>query len=186
MTTQQQIEQEHADRLALALDDYMAELSALDKQRDDELAALERPAEWPLWEPELGKPFYVSGDGVTISGFVSRVDTAYLSGTTATGNVFPTRYAAEQHRDQRLAEMRVVRRIAEINAQEGWVADWGGGLREYTWHLLYNHEGGGAKCYTSFASASQAAPAHWYGCKLAIETVIEELPDDIRTMLGVE
>jgi len=149
-------------------------LARLDKQYEEDKERVDKPFKWPL-----------TGDtGFTLSAKGQIRDESYTlcNDAYARGAYHNTREEADLHDERRLAEIRVTRRIAKINLEDDWEADWRlkGHLKYY---LIADSRGIPGQGVTEIV---RSHPPHWYGCERAIKTVIKELPGDCKTMLGVE
>ena len=96
--------------------------------------------------------------------------------------VFRTEEEAKKADQQRMAKVRILKRIAEENAKEGWVCDWdnkqGGNIFWYTHGI--------DKLELSFASMYQETELGFYMSKTVAEKLQSELLEDYKIMLGVE
>ena len=135
-----------------------------------------KPTNGGPWVPELETDYYVISHHGPVTHNVWG-GTAYGLGLLAMGNVYPTHKAAEAARDRQLATVKVLRRIAELNAAEGWVADWSDECQEKHSAMMDN--------FQNVVRSKQVVPSEWYGSKRTIESVIAELGPEIRLMLGV-
>lgn len=84
--------------------------------------------------------------------------------------------------NQQLATVRVLDRIAELNAEQDWVCDWGNG-KQLKVFFLYSH------CTKNlnydYSPALQMLPTSRYGSPQTIKTVIKEMESDCLLVLGV-
>ena len=163
------------DRLS-ATDTYHSKLDRINEQYEKDAAELDKPLKWPL----------VSDTGVALStyGIVYEIGVNCAHAALIDrGAVYNSYEEAELHDKRRLAEMRVTRRIAGINREENWEADWSNyGQNKH--FVVYKRDTD--RLRINYAWRVQDKPPHWYGCEKAIKTVIEEMPESCKVMLGVE
>ena len=103
----------------------------------------------------------------------------------ALGNVYRTKEEAQAALDKQLATVRILDRIAELNDEHGWVADWDDeGQSKY--YPLFNYKTNKAR-FIKFHCASylRELPDAYYGSEKTIEAVIKEMADDCKLMFGV-
>ena len=166
-----------------AIATYLSELKSafdrLDEQYAKDMAGIDKPLKWPL--VRVGKGHYYSfiGDIVKVSHDRS------LSECIDRGDYYNSYEEARLHDKRNLAEIQVTRRIAEINQEEEWEADWdyntGGGQLKFCVNMPPQ-----AYLDVLYIAHSRSHPPHWYGCEKAIRTVIKEMPESCKVMLGVE
>lgn len=157
----------------------------LQKQIDELQAKLDAmPEDKPpgRWRPTVeGEEYWIVGvdKGVVDTFFETgcRIDEHRI----AMGNCYKTEKDALAAMERQLATVRVLDRIAELNAEQGWVCDWSG--NGYRYHLGWRC---GIPCCVGAAGDIQTQPTTYYGSKETIGTVIKEMPGDIKLMLGVE
>jgi hypothetical protein len=132
------------------------------------------------WKPEDGEEYWVNDFGLAVCGIWKNTcgdDKAY-----ALANVYRTEEEVQTAIDQQLATVRVLDRIAELNAEQGWVCDLDD-YRQDRYTFYYNLE---VKELDSFDENSEPShPPQRYGSKQTIETVIKEMGSDCLLMLGV-
>lgn len=136
------------------------------------------PDEPKPWPQEGDIVFLLCHDGEIIK---YRFNPGRLAHTKALsqGSVFPIREAAEAERDRRAAETRVLRRLDELRGD--WRPDWKSPeQRKYC--PAISHQNDVVRIY--YIALMQEAPANWYGPREAWEQVIEEMPNDVRRMMG--
>lgn len=147
----------------------------LDAMPDD------KPKSAGRWKPELGGEYFlISGYGKIGEDVWQNShgdDKAY-----ALANVYRTQEEAQAALDQQLATVRVLDRIAELNAEQGWVCDWGDSYQSKNF-IRFNHAD--EKLSSGWYSFLQNKPNPYYGSKQTIETVIKEMESDCLLMLGV-
>ena len=151
-------------------------LDRLDEQYEKDVADLNKPLKWPL----SGKTTFI----LSLLGSTYVENDPARSALYGRGHLYNTHEEARLHDNRRLAEMEVTRRIAEINREEGWEADWsdsGGGQLKFYVNMP-------PRAYLDLLSTvhTRSHPPHWYGCEKAIKTVIEEMPESCKVMLGVD
>ena len=150
-------------------------LARLDKQYEEDKERVDKPFKWPL-----------TGDtGFTLSAKGQIRDESYTlcNDAYARGAYHNTREEADLHDERRLAEIRVTRRIAKINLEDDWEADWSdSGDRQLKFYVTL------PQAYLKVLSTAydRSHPPHWYGCEKAIKTVIKEMPESCKVMLGIE
>ena len=152
-----------------------------EKIRDAAQAGIDALEKAGPWVPTVGGRYYsLAANGIIFHSLWD--DSVVDGGRYEIGNVYPTKQAAEQARDRQLATVKVVRRIAELNSDQGWVADWSD-PDMYKYFACWEH---GKGLRSTFISYHQSCYPEWYGSKETIEAVIKDLPEEIRLMLGVE
>lgn len=96
--------------------------------------------------------------------------------------VFRTAEEAKKADQQRIAKVRILKRIAEENEKEGWVCDWEDGKSKYV--FLYQHRID--KLELSFSLQYQEVETGFYMSETVAEKLQTELLQDYKIMLGVE
>ena len=114
--------------------------------------------------------FYEVGD--------TECDTHYSS-----GNYFQTHEEAAHYKDVLIATQKIKDRIAELNAEQGWIADWRDHCQD-KFLVFYNHSTGNISD-TSYSS-HQFCNKGFYGSEKTIKQVIEELEPELKLYFGVE
>ncbi len=168
----------------------MSNLKQLEQKYEElgrEIEALKVKSNQPdiLWKPEKGEQYhflkgkcedYYSWDG-------GQTD----SGIFAVQQLFKTLEEVEFADRQRIAKMRVLRRVAELNHELGWVCEFiprGGNstkfVPRYEWHS------GGCVIVESWNSSQRHSTDH-YAAKHVWEQVIQEMGADVKFGLwGIE
>ncbi len=97
--------------------------------------------------------------------------------------VFRTEEEAEKADQQRMAKVRILKRIAEENAKDGWVCDWGD-VSQNKACFYYNHREK-ELCIESYCFFQEKEIGFYVIPKVA-QKLKTELLQDYRIMLGVE
>lgn len=167
---------DEADKQVEALTECMnVAIDGIHDVRNKQIAALKQSRPWEPTKHDCG--FLINYHGA-----VEKCIGINVAGPAHhQGRVFETREQAEAYRDREQARIRVERRIAELDADKPPL-DWNN--HSQTKHYpRYSHES--RKINIGSASFSQTSPTEWHGGRATIETVIEEMPEDIKLMLGV-
>lgn len=130
------------------------------------------------WKPEFNDDYLIlDNDGKVCEATWN--DHAIDGERYALNNVYQTEEEAKKALEQKLATVRVLDRIAELNAQQGWVCDWSDGEDKY--YLGFD----GGLCW-AITDSFKVMPTQYYGSLKTIETVTKEMPEDCKLMLGVD
>lgn len=129
------------------------------------------------WEPEIGEKYYVISPFGMIIRYI-RDNLSDLSGAIAIDSIHKTKEEAKKALEQKLATVRVLDRIAELNAEQDWVCDWDDGEDKYYFGF------DGDLCW-AITDSFKVMPTQYYGSLKTIETVTKEMPEDCKLMLGV-
>jgi len=136
------------------------------------------------YKPKYGEEYWcIGGDGNIFS--VKWMGSHSSEFRYALGNAYRTKEEAQAALDKQLATVRILDRIAELNAEQGWVADWDDeGQSKY--YPLFNYKTNKAR-FIKFHCASylRELPDAYYGSEKTIEAVIKEMADDCKLMLEV-
>ena len=161
------------------------QIKALCDEAEKEIQALvakeTRKENQAPWVPKKGESYW----NINPCGDVFRYKVnghTKLETLMDTGNCFRTKKEAQAHVDKTKATVRVKNRIAELNAEQGWVADW-----ENLNHVKYTFCCGtrtNRLDYIGFLTTRIAEPTLFSSSK-TIKTLIKEIPEDIKLMLGV-
>lgn len=134
------------------------------------------------WRAERGGGYFT----ITRAGDTKRLEDLrdkYDNHLYNSGNYYKTREEAERARDKQLALVRVTDKLREIEACEGWVADWDDYKHE-KYFAMYNHKtrelGAASNVYW------ESPVKEMYSCKNAIDYVIKHMKDDLKLIFGVE
>ena len=102
----------------------------------------------------------------------------------AYNNVFKTKELAEKARDQRLAQIRVLDRLRELEGD--FIADWNDKYQN-KYIISYSHHPDLSTAPFSIhhCSTLQYAPNEWCSTKEAWQQVIYEMEDDVKLMMGI-
>lgn len=134
------------------------------------------------WKPEIHEKCWwinIAGRVVCMEWGVSEMHKTQY----ALGNFYRTKEEAQAALDKQLATVRVLDRIAELNAEQGWVADWDDeGQSKY--YPLFNYKTNKAR-FIKFHCDSylKQLPDAYYGSEQTIQAVIKEMADDCKLML---
>jgi len=144
-----------------------------------------KPAPAGRWKPEIDEYYwYISLKCLVDS--TTWQNTVMDKGKYALANVYRTEEEAQAALDQQLATVRVLDRIAELNAEQGWKCDWNAHNQE-KYFLCFDHDDNTSGTLGSlYRKCFQFLPTSHYGSNQTIETVIKEMESDCLLMLGVE
>lgn len=98
----------------------------------------------------------------------------------ASGNCFRTAQEAENYKALTYATTRVINRLRELEGD--WVADWDD-HRQGKYKAQYNYDTD--RLETSYSFHIKSPPLGRHSSIEAWESVIEEMPEDVKLMLGV-
>ena len=98
--------------------------------------------------------------------------------------IFRTEEEAKKADQQRMAKVRILKRIAEENAKDGWVCDWGD-INQYKTTFTFNLTTP-TKLYVSGSYEFQTKESGFYMSETVVEKLQTELLQDYKIMLGVE
>ena len=97
------------------------------------------------------------------------------------GNVYRTKHEAQKVADQRLAEVRVLRKLREYEGD--WVADWSNTCqKKYHPYIIHKSK----TIQSAYALSSQHAPSNLYSTEKVWNRIIAEMTEDVKTMMGWE
>ncbi len=134
------------------------------------------------YKPKYGEEYWcIGGDGNIFS--VKWMGSHSSEFRYALGNVYRTVEEAQAALDKQLATVRILDRIAELNAADNnWVADWDDkGQSKY--RVTFNAEK--HKVCLGSNGCIKSLPDAYYGSEKTIEAVIKEMADDCKLMLEV-
>lgn len=149
----------------------------LQKQIDELQAQLNSmPDDKPTgrWKPKAGQEYWVlSSSGAP--EIATWADDGFDCKVYSLNNVYQNKEEAEKALEQKLATVRVLDRIAELNATDTSDGGWLIGADKKTGSLAAVHD---PDFYTM--------PSGYYGSEKTINTVIIKIPEDCLKMLGIE
>lgn len=162
------------EKLQKQIDELQAKLDAL---QDD------KPKSTGRWKPDLGEEY-----GFVDFCYATACNTAWDNYDVdetryKIGNIYRTKEEAQAALDKQLATVRVLDRIVELNAEQGWVCDWGN-HNQIKYIFRFDHDD-----RTFYFDSTYMCQAHRTSCycsKQTLETVIKEMESDCLLMLGVE
>ena len=125
------------------------------------------------WESDEDS-YWISGTGKLIKG------TTLLSGYHEMGNAFPTKEAAEKAIARRKAYVFIVREIARVNREEGWIGNWEDDDRKKFYVYTFNN-----KLISDWCYKNQAMPSEIYGCSNAIRNIMRNHPNIWKIAMGI-
>ena len=96
--------------------------------------------------------------------------------------VFRTEEEALKADRQRMAKVRILKRIAEENAKEGWVCDWKD-TRQIKFSFGFDHETNTTEIIDSYWQTQETG---FYMSEIVAEKLQKELLEDYKIYLGVE
>lgn len=155
-----------------------AQIAELTAKRDELLKGNKR------WRARKGGIFhYVSDKGST--GCMADPKSVFsdADGFYQMGNYFRTESEAQHARNRMIATQQIKDRIAELNAQHGWVADWSDDQQSKYWVIFHRTNN---KISLDSGYVHTWIPVEFYGSKQTAETVIKEMPEQIKLYLGIE
>jgi len=125
------------------------------------------------WEPE-DDSWFTTSSGTVVSKAVFQQDYHEM------GNAFPTKKAAEQAIARRKAYVFIIREIARVNREKGWVADW----EDYhQWkYCLYTRK---KKLIHKGSCEDRASHNELYGCSNAIRNIMSNHADTWKIAMGI-
>ncbi len=149
------------------------------KQRLASMEAELAKTESKVWEPKDGEEVYLfSGyGGISKSVYIKE----FLEHYWLIGNVFRTEAEAIKERDKRLATMRVIRKLRELEGY--WEADWKSDTQSKV-KITYDHQ----ESIFEFEKHEfyQDSDKSLYSTKEACLWVIDNMADDLRVMFDCE
>ena len=129
--------------------------------------------------PEKGEEYYFQ---THVGSSKAIFCTFYLDGCILKRQqVFRTQEEAEKTDQQRMAKVRILKRIAEENAKEGWVCDWNDGGQEKCF-IYYHHDL--EKNFYGYAREDQVLESGFYMSETVAGKLKTELLQDYKIMLG--
>lgn len=154
------------------------------KGKELQQAIQELPEPVGRWKPKFDEKYWftteATGSGVNSNRWLSSsIDQIRYN----RANVYRTKEEAQAALDRQLATVRVLDRIAELNAEQGWVCDWNKSSRPKFLFTLTPIEQD--ELDLSWSNNAQCLPTSYYGSRQTIETVTKEMPEDCKLMLGV-
>ena len=136
-----------------------------------------------LWFPENPiEGYMLDGTGVERTNCLARRRRSSMRYTRQ--QLFKTREEAERADRQRIAKMKVLRRVAELNHEQGWVCDWSSiDTRKYFPQYSHNDREVSLDSWQKI----QVSPTTHCASKSVWEQVIGEMEADVKFGLwGVE
>ena len=143
-----------------------------------------RPTGGKRWRAKKGEPYWTVINGGMIVTAVEEFDVVD-NYRYASGDYHRTREEAEKYRDRQLATMRVLDRKLELETEYGAEAvDWEK-HKQNKYCARYEYTGG--KFIVMSCVYLQASDAERYSTNYqVIKRLIEEMPNDLKLMMGVE
>lgn len=150
------------------------------KQLKEQIDALpdDKPVPVGRWKPENGGKYYFITSDAHIMAENGGISNLRLSGRYALANTYRTEGEAQAALDQQLATVRVLDRIAELNAEQGWTYRVSS---QNNYYMICDN----GRFSLDWSREIKCLPTTHYGSKQTIETVIEEMESDCLLMLGV-
>lgn len=158
------------------------ELEKVIAKAQAELEALRVGGKGLRWRAEVAGEYWVINDLGEIGSLPDYHD-KYDDVRYSIGNYFQTKEEAHRSLKRMIATQQLKDRIAELNAQQGWVASFEG-LLQGNWIPFFNARNGVIESKELFYFLQ--TPIELYGSLETIETVIKEMPEQIKLWLGVE
>ena len=168
----------------------MSELAVLEqkyKELGEEIEKLRKEKEWAelpdiLWRPRGERYYYLQKRGIAShtwgAGGIEHKD-LYLA-----QQVFKTEEEAAKADRQRIAKMKVLRRVAELNHEQGWVCDWSDEIQCKNFPEYIHRDG--TFTYDYF-NRRQGLPTSHYAAEGVWQQVISEMGGDVKFGLwGIE
>lgn len=164
----------------------MTTKAELQKQIDELQAKLDampddKPTPAGRWKPGICEKYWVVSESTGVFSLFwenSSTDNHLF----ALANVYRTEEEAQAALDQQLATVRVLDRIAELNAEQGWVCDWDD-HNQMKYNFRFDHDD--RTFYFDSTYLTQWHQSQYYGSRQTIETVTKEMESDCLLMLGV-
>ena len=125
------------------------------------------------WEPE-DDSWFTTSSGTVVSKTVFQQDYHEM------GNAFPTKEAAEKAIARRKAYVFIVREIARVNREEGWIGNWEDDDRKKFYVYTFNN-----KLISDWCYKNQAMPSEIYGCSNAIQNIMRNYPNIWKIAMGI-
>jgi hypothetical protein len=125
--------------------------------------------------------FYVTDRGTTFS-YVSddnETDTSIIENNL----VYRTEEEALEAQKRNQARIRIIRKIAELNASVGWKVDWGD-RKQYKYFLYFSHAEEIIKS-ESFSRELQVENYFYFSSEVK-HKVLEACAEDYKIMLGIK
>lgn len=178
--TEMKTKQELIDKYKMT-EDLMADATKCMSDIKKQLEAMsDDPKPMGRWKPGYGGEYWFIDSCTVIDfGFWGGDDIDNMR--YALRNFYRTKQEAQAALDRQLATVRVLDRIAELNAEQGWVANFDSDQSNYFVMLDHGDQNLRSDCNNVY----QAQPIEYYGSRQTIETVISEMGGDCRLMLGV-
>jgi hypothetical protein len=138
-----------------------------------------------LWKPIKGDVYYVGTSAGMIESYIYTPDT-WDDARISTGSCYKTKEAAQKAIDKRIAIHALdvhMRELEMFLAGQYFKADWNNaGSRKY--YFYYDHDK--ESIHTSFTSWRNAHNNWCYSSLEVINTIIKEMPNEIKLALDVE
>jgi len=155
--------------------DQLASFYMREKERIEKESSIKHKTVWDLEDDD--DSYNLHGDGEAME---------YRNGSTRNiyrdnGNLFLTEEEAEKESERRRAETKVIKRIAELN--DGWKIRWDG--KQYKYNINYNCGADILVVYDTMDTI-KVRKCFYLKSRHAAEQLIKEMPNELKTMLGVE
>lgn len=165
------------NNVEISQEDLIKEITG-NKELMDTLQAKFRKKESGWFVPKLLETYwYLESNGVSCFNNNSEVDKAIMERQ----QVFCIREEAEKADQQRMAKVRILKRIAEENAKEGWVCDWND---EEQYKYIFGLDYGIKKLVTGDYNYWQIQETGFYMSETVAEKLEKELLEDYKIYLG--
>lgn len=123
--------------------------------------------------------FVISGGEIHVNHW-NRAGDCVDNYRLSTGNVYKTEKNALEARDRRLATMRVLKKLRELEGY--YTPKFDDKTRNYSCYYSWYFKG----LYIDVWSSKQQLPIEWYSTQEAWEWVISNMESDVKLMLGVQ
>ena len=158
------------------------ELEKIIAKAQAELVALRVGGKGLRWRAEVAGEYWVINNLGEIGSLPDYHD-KYDDVRHSIGNYFQTKEEAQHALKRTTATQQLKDRIAELNAQHGWVVDWGN-EQQNKFLPVFVHKSKRVSLDCEHLCAW--SPVEFYGSLETIETTIKEMPEQIKLWLGVE
>lgn len=162
----------------------LEQLEQKHKELGEEIERLKKQDDMPdiLWSPNKGEKHWIlTGHGICSDLMGISIEN---SNRIKRQQPLKTLEQAQKADRQRIAKMKVLRRVAELNHERGWVCDWDD-YRQPKYRPQLEHNTDVIEIFYSFSK--QSLPTEYYAVEGVWHQVIEEMEDSVKLGLwGIE
>lgn len=157
------------------LEQLMAERAALN-------AEIEKLKNGGRWRAQIGDTYWmIEGAGLVRESIDDEDE--YDQYRFSIGNYHKTESEALAWRERQIATQQIKDRIAELNAQHGWVADWSDTSQaKYTFYYVSDAR----EIRDAHSYVVMYAPEEFHGSRETIKAVRKEMQPKIKLWLGIK